>query len=174
MKTENYPNWLVSIEQAKKLKEIGFDSLEIFVDKSGSWYKGGEIFYISVDGELTTYSVKEMYLNGDKSFIPTYTYEQVFKQFRERDLHSHIEVFYTNIKYDKKSPKIFNERKTEILEKPITLYNYFTGHKANGTFIFGASNNTITLHAKNYKSYEKCREDMVNSLIKLYKNGNSV
>ena len=115
-----------------------------------------------------------MYLNGDKSFIPTYTYEQVFKWFREKGLHSHIEVFYTNIKYDKKSPKIFNECKTEILEKPITLYNYFTGHRANGTFIFGASNNTITLHTKNYKSYEECREAMVNSLIKLYKNGNSV
>lgn len=25
MKTNNYPSWLVSVEQAKKLKEIGFD-----------------------------------------------------------------------------------------------------------------------------------------------------
>ena len=58
MKENNYPSWLVPVETAKKLKEIGFNSLEIFVDKSGSWYKGDEIFKIYNDGELATVSVK--------------------------------------------------------------------------------------------------------------------
>lgn len=161
MKENNYPSWLVPVETAKKLKEIGFNSLEIFVDKSGSWYKGDEIFKIYNDGELETISVKETYLAGDVDFIPTYTYEQVFEWFRDKGLHSHIEVLYTNTEYDKKE--------TKILEKPITLYCYFTGHSATGTFFFSRRNTTEVFHTERFKSYEKCREAMVNSLIDKYK-----
>lgn len=156
-----YPSYLVPLNIAKELKNIGFKDKVHFYYNLDKEYKG-------------LYMIREAENFNKNNNISIPVWEQVFEWFRKKGLHSHIEVFYTNIKYDKKSPKIFNECKTEILEKPITLYNYFTGHKANGTFMFGISNNTITLHTKNYKSYEECRETMVNSLIKLYKNESSI
>lgn len=187
MKTNNYPSWLVPIDVAKKLKEIGFnepclvENVEThsedynFINFKEEMYS--EAIVLLEDVEFVSNKDLKDKLGIYKNFVlrtAIPTWEQVFEWFRKKGLHSHIEVFYTNIKYDKKSPKIFNECKTEILEKPITLYNYFTGHKSNGTFMFGISNNTITLHTKNYKSYEECRETMVNSLIKLYKNESSI
>ena len=47
METNNYPNWLVSVEQAKKLKEIGFDLPCAFVLTTNSrpYQPDGIFFY---------------------------------------------------------------------------------------------------------------------------------
>lgn len=140
MKTSNYSSWLVPVKIAKKLKEIGFDSLEIFVDESGSWYRGDEIFYIDTDGELTTVSVKDTYLSRDKrfTFVPTYTYEQVFEWFREKGFYSYI---------DKKS---FPER-----------YVYYIKY---GMVVYSKENLMYDLLPK---TYEEARQQLVNKLIQL-------
>lgn len=174
MKNNNYPNWLVPIDIAEKLKEIGFDSLEIFVDKSGSWYRGDEIFDYDNDGDFITYSVKEAYLNGDKDFMPTYSYEQVFEWFREKGLHCYIEATRTSIEYiDKnlKSPTIFNGKpfKRHNMIEPITLYSYYTGTNAKGSCMFELDNFNLTINTKRFKTYEECRYAMVIDLIEEYK-----
>ena len=139
METNNYPNWLVSIEQAKKLKGIGFDNLEIFVDKSGNWYRGTEIYDFDIDGEIITYSVKETYLNGDNDFIPTYTFEQVLEWFREKGL---VGIILTN----------------EILNEGDPLYF---------PIVDDLDGDYYTLD--NYYTYEEAREALVNKLIEVYK-----
>ena len=174
MENNNYPNWLVPIDIAEKLKEIGFDSLEIFVDKSGSWYRGDEIFDYDNNGDFITYSVKETYLRGDKDFIPTYNYEQVFEWFREKGLHCYIEATKTNIEYvdnNLESPTIFNGKpfKRPNLIQPITLYSYYIGACSKGSFMFQINNHNLTLNTKRFKTYEECRYTMIIDLIEKYK-----
>lgn len=154
MKTENYPSWLVPIEQAKRLKEIGFDSLEIFVDKSDSWYKGDEIFYIYVDGELETYFVKELYLNGDKDFIPTYIYEQVFEWFREKKIYGNINQEWEYGRYN--SPRGLN-------------YFYVINDCRKKDI-----NKTEAIINSGFNNYEEAREALVNKLIEVYGNNTNI
>ena len=152
MKENNYPSWLVPVEIAKKLKEIGFDKECSFV-----LTKSNKIgFTTKVDNQYHLFEELNLNSNSENSLVCIPTWEQVFEWFREKGLHSHIEVLYTNTEYDKKE--------TKVLEKPITLYCYFTGHSATGTFFFSRRNTTEVFHTERFKSYEKCREAMVNSL----------
>jgi hypothetical protein len=150
MLEENYPSWLVPIYLAKKLKEIGF--------------KGG---VLSRDLTLET---KEQ-LSGDLGYctftlddfeegeIPTW--EQVFEWFREKGLHSFIKVFCTNLEFDK--------RDAERLKNPITFYKYVKGKDALGTFSFSIQNYSEISSYNTFRTYEKCREELVKSLIDDYK-----
>lgn len=157
MKENNYPSWLVPVEIAKKLREIGFDKECIFV-----LTKSNKIgFTTKEDNQYHLFEEVNLNSNLENSLVCIPTWEQVFEWFRDKGLHSHIEVLYTNTEYDKKE--------TKILEKPITLYCYFTGHSATGTFFFSRRNTTEVFHTERFKSYEKCREAMVNSLIDKYK-----
>lgn len=157
MKENNYPSWLVPVEIAKKLREIGFDKECVFV-----LTKSNKIgFTTKEDNQYHLFEEVNLNSNLENSLVCIPTWEQVFEWFREKGLHSHIEVLYTNTEYDKKE--------TKILEKPITLYCYFTGHSATGTFFFSRRNTTEVFHTERFKSYEKCRETMVNSLIDKYK-----
>lgn len=157
MKENNYPSWLVPVEIAKKLREIGFDKECIFV-----LTKSNKIgFTTKEDNQYHLFEEVNLNSNLENSLVCIPTWEQVFEWFRDKGLHSHIEVLYTNTEYDKKE--------TKILEKPITLYCYFTGHSATETFFFSMRNTTEVFHTERFKSYEKCREAMVNSLIDKYK-----
>lgn len=163
MKTNDYPNWLVPLDIVEKLKEIGFDSdTEIFVDKSGSWYRGGEIFDYDNDGDFITYSVKEAYLNGDKDFMPTYSYEQVFKWFREKGFNSAIRSGYSEFYKNNESSK-----------KPTLFYEYNIGNFAIGDVIFIVTYNNLCSSRDYFETYEEAREALVKKLIEIYKNENN-
>lgn len=92
MKNNNYPSWLVSLEIAKELKEIGFNEPCIFSYSEGIGitaclrYGSGEEPYISdfIVGGNTPNS----------PYIDLPTYEQVFEWFREKGYHGVIAVRY--------------------------------------------------------------------------------
>ena len=86
METNNYPSWLVSVEQAKKLKEIGFNkptqnttSSDILESKR---YKEENKIYSQ------NYILKESSYNanGTEKGISIPTWEQVFEWFREKEI----------------------------------------------------------------------------------------
>lgn len=82
MKTNNYPSWLVSVEQAKKLKEIGFNEPCAFVltnkDKIGFTTKGGNQYHLLEELDLNS--------NSKGSLVCVPAFEQVFEWFREKGL----------------------------------------------------------------------------------------
>jgi len=82
MKNNNYPNWLVPLEIAKELKEIGFDT-------PCSFYYDELLLKISPyhDEEFSTTNW------NDKLFrycVSLPTWEQVFEWFREKGFDSYI------------------------------------------------------------------------------------
>jgi len=84
MNTKNYPNWLINVGQAKKLKEIGFDepcefSLPI------KQYEDFDINELNFDFQKENHND-----SFDKWSIPTY--EQVFEWFREKGFVSFIKI----------------------------------------------------------------------------------
>lgn len=87
MKNNNYPNWLVSLEIAIKLKEIGFNKKTMFyffsADTTFKFSISEEIpldYILPIgDVELDNYNRKGFYAS-----IPTW--EQVFEWFREKGM----------------------------------------------------------------------------------------
>ena len=77
MNNKNYPNWLVPLEIAKELKEIGFD----MVCQNWQAYES----FVSVN---FTYLDRYRKNNYDVTTIPTW--EQVFEWFREKGFDSYI------------------------------------------------------------------------------------
>lgn len=98
MKNNNYPNWLVPLDIAQQLKEIGFDEPTLFhyyehdfdiTIETNSYYDEGEAqgylhFYIS--------ALKEEDFNHYKIQISIPTWEQVFQWFRSKGYHGVIAV----------------------------------------------------------------------------------
>jgi len=83
METNNYPIWLVSVEIAEKLREIGFDEDNKLIVKL--FEKSSElIIEPSLEINETTY-FKDYLENTDK-YIPLYTYEQVLSWFRNKEI----------------------------------------------------------------------------------------
>lgn len=143
MITNNYPNWLVSVEQAKRLKEIGFDKECHF------FYN----FYEDVN-ELCCYSdiseekAKALFPNeynknsdGYYMYLSIPSHEQVFEWFREKGLESMIDfhcvielIVKTGYKY-----RIFSMKNLKLIE--------------NDFFI---------------EKYEEVREALINKLIEVY------
>ena len=93
MKNNNYPTWLVPIEIAKELKEIGFNKKTMFY-----FFSGDTTFKCSIsedipldyilpieDIELDNYNRKGFYAS-----IPVW--EQVFEWFRGKGYHGVIAV----------------------------------------------------------------------------------
>ena len=84
MKNNNYPNWLVSLEIAKELKTIGFDTpCSFYYDekllKISPWHDE-EFIVTNWNDKLFRYCVS----------IPTW--EQVFEWFREKGFVSFIKI----------------------------------------------------------------------------------
>ena len=88
MKTNNYPSWLVSVEQAKKLKEIGFDEYCVFYTRV---LKNGETSNYTISVCRDTYDKiipgirNKDHIDTDNTFgISLPTFEQVFEWFRNK------------------------------------------------------------------------------------------
>lgn len=101
MKTNNYPSWLVPIETAKKLKEIGFDKPSPFVlQYKRAVILSGYDFYcesgyidleIDVDEQLERVNSKEI------TIIPTW--EQVLEWFRNKGFRISLENHEDSTKF---------------------------------------------------------------------------
>lgn len=137
MKKNNYPSWLVSIEQAEKLKKIGFDlptqnttSIEVLESKR---YKDENKIYSK------EYVLKGNLYNANetKGGLSIPTWEQAFEWFREKGLVGTIVYF-----------------KDTFLNK--TLYSFEV--KDEKGYLVSASRDII-------EKYEVAREKLLNSLI---------
>ena len=146
MKNNNYPTWLVPIEIAKELKEIGFDEPTLFhyyendfdvTIETNSYYDEGEAqgylhFYIS--------AFKEENFNRDKKCFSLPAWEQVFEWFRDKGLFHSICITEDLIEDVK-------EFEAEIRD-----------------------NNADIIYIIHRDTYEEVREALVKALIRTYKN----
>ena len=92
MKNNNYPNWLVPLEIARKLKEIGMTGSEFVVcnDEHYGWYRNEEMYDYDNDGEFIIYTALEASEWKNSNLEPTYTWEQVFEWFREKKIYGNV------------------------------------------------------------------------------------
>lgn len=146
MKNNNYPTWLVSLEIAKELKEIGFNEPTLFYYcesdfdisvETNDYYNEGEAqgylsFYIS--------ALKEEDFNIYKKCISIPTCEQVFEWFREKGMFHSICIV------------------NDLLED----VKYFEAEIRD--------NNGDIICILSRVTYEEAREALVKSLIQTYKN----
>ena len=152
MKNNNYPNWLVPLDIAQQLKEIGFDEPTLFhyyendfdvTIETNDYYNEGEAqgylsFYIS--------ALKEEDFNIYKKCISLPTWEQVFEWFREKGFDSYIGL--ENHPYPDEG-----------------IYYYFEISKPNLYRI-----NQLAFQG-DFDNYEEAREELVYKLIEIYKSG---
>ena len=148
MKTNNYPNWLVPLEIAKELKEIGFNEYcpffvypnddEVFISGTVTveedWLDEDNYGEVIID-----LSVTECGKFNKLNFQTIPTWEQVFEWFREKGYHCIIAV-----------------RCGEVEEE----YSYRIEH-INELIIDFDQANPLT--------YEEAREALVKELIQIYK-----
>ena len=135
MKNKNYPTWLVPLEIAKELKEIGFDEPCHF---QFLYYHGWEMLKKRGDeyGFITSNSCRAYVVenhNGiGKLSVPTW--EQVFEWFREKGFRIFLEnhkdstkfMFY-NMKIDggkhfKGEFQSYEEAREALVKKLIKIY----------------------------------------------------
>ena len=141
MKNNNYPNWLVPLEIAKELKEIGFNKKTMFY-----FFSADTTFKFSIsedipldyilpigDVELDNYNRKGFYAS-----IPAW--EQVFEWFRDKGLFHSICITEDLIEDVK-------EFEAEIRD-----------------------NNADIIYIIHRDTYEEVREALVKALIQTYKN----
>ena len=148
MKNNNYPNWLVSLEIAKELKEIGFNEpctfaidytqyIEPFlVQQINKGYNA--VFYGEV--RMLKYETLDKDLLDKIAIIPTW--EQVFEWFREKGFESYIRL---------ESHSHFDEGN----------YYYFEITKSNLRQLDWQGD---------FDDYNEVREALVKALIQTYKN----
>ena len=95
METNNYPNWLVNVGQAKRLKEIGFDIPCAFVltnkDKIGFTTNESNQYHLFEELDLNS--------NSESSLVCIPTYEQVFEWFREKGFRIFLENHEDSTKF---------------------------------------------------------------------------
>ena len=141
MNTQNYPTWLVPLEIAIKLKEIGFDKKTMFY-----FFSGDTTFKFSIsedmpldyilpigDIELDNYNRKGFYAS-----IPNW--EQVFEWFREKGYHGVIAV---------------GDESGEVNEYSYCI-NYLNELQCD-------------FEQDSHLTYEEAREALVKALIQTYK-----
>lgn len=149
MKVNSYHNWLVPLEIAKKIKEIGFDEPCAFYTRIPLKEKTSidKIPYVSNDCYSKLKGVKNSeHINDDITYglsIPTW--EQVFEWFREKGLVGTIE--YEDF----------------ILDDKTCYYAYRITDKLGDILFY--SPNYIT-----YETYEEAREALAIKLIEFYEN----
>lgn len=148
MKTNNHPTWLVPLETAIKLKEIGLNEPTLFhcyesdfdvSVETKDYYNEGEAqgylnFYIS--------ALKEEDFNIYKKCVSIPTYEQVFEWFISKGFIGTVVCF-----------------RDASLNKPIYIFEI---KDENGYLISSSKNIT--------EKYEEAREALVNKLIEVYGN----
>lgn len=139
-----HEEFLVPIEIAKELKEIGFDKPCLFDYRNDNIYlEGSASVGFSLDPDNTDFvaAIEQLceFSNRDISdWVTIPTYEQVFAWFREKGLYGNIEA----------------------------------GSKYNSIYIF--SDNDLDMGSNIYPTYEEAREELLKRLIKIYKDGNNI
>ena len=142
MKNNNYPNWLVPIEIAKELKEIGFDT-------PCSFYYDELLLKISPyhDEEFSTTNW------NDKLFrycVSLPTWEQVFEWFREKKIYGNVNQEWEYGRYN----------------SPIGLNYFYVINDCRKKKI----NKTKAIVNGGFDNYEEAREELVIKIIRTYKN----
>ena len=155
MKNNNYPTWLVPIEIAKELKEIGFyvptlfhyyeNDFDITIE-TNSYYDEGEAqgylnFYIS--------AFKEENFNRDKKCISIPTWEQVFDWFRGKKIYGNVNQEWEYGRYN----------------SPIGLNYFYVINDCRNKKI----NKTKAIVNGGFDNYEEAREELVKTVIQTYK-----
>ena len=136
----NYEEFLVPIEIAKELKEIGFDKPCLFDYRNDNIYlEGSASVGFSLDPDNTDFvaTIEQLWevSNQDAAgLVAVPTYEQVFAWFRKKGLYGNIEV----------------------------------GNKYNSIYIF--SDNDLDMGSNIYPTYEEAREELLKKLINIHKN----
>lgn len=146
MKMNDYPNWLVPIKTAKKLKKIGFNTNTFFLynEEDEPKVMFGLNTFEEVDGQ-SNLEIEQLYLYQEADMesyecvLPTW--EQAIEWFIDKNLIGTIEYR----KFDEKDP----------------YYAYCITNNMTKVLDY-SSNNT------RYKTYKEAREALVNKLIKLY------
>ena len=140
----DHEEFLVPIEIAKELKEIGFDKSCLFDYRYNNIYlEGSASVGFSLDPDNTDFvaAIEQLceFSNRDISdWVTIPTYEQVFAWFRKKGLYGNIEA----------------------------------GSKYNSIYIF--SDNDLDMGSNIYPTYEEAREELLKRLIKIYKDGNNI
>lgn len=141
MKINNYPNWLVPLEIAEKLRNIDFNE---------KCY-----FYYDITLQRVLYPVEEEnrfeerfrfvkdWNDSFKDCISLPTWEQMFEWFRNKGFIGNIIYYFDNYK-----------------NKPLYIGQITTNKDAR---ILYSSAGIIEI-------YEEAREELVNKLIKIYEN----
>ena len=89
MKINNHPYWLVSVEQAMKLKEIGFDLPCAFVLTN----KGEIGFTTRESNHYHLLDKLDLNSNSKSSLVYVPAFEQVFEWFRSKGYHSTLHTY---------------------------------------------------------------------------------
>lgn len=134
MKTENYPSWLVPLEIAKSLKEIGFNkptqnTTSSDILESKRYKEENKIYSQNYILKGSSYNA-----NNTKGGISISTWEQVFEWFREKDFRITLEnhkdstkfIFYNmkikEGKHFKGEFSIYEEAREKLAEQLIKVY----------------------------------------------------
>ncbi|WP_314809794.1 hypothetical protein [Capnocytophaga granulosa] len=117
MKNNNYPTWLVPLEIAIKLKEIGFKEKCLCY-----WHEYFHRIECSTDDEDRL--CPEYYdYNTDESTTSLPTWEQVFEWFRDRKYYGTLNTykdgfsFYCEINYNNQYIKVYSKTYEEVREE---------------------------------------------------------
>lgn len=150
MKNNNYPNWLVPIEIAKELKEIGFEEechfFWNFYEDVNKMCCYADISEEDDDFLLpNTYNYNNKNSTGYYVYLSLPTWEQVFEWFREKGFDSYIGL--ENLPYPNEG-----------------IYYYFEISKPNLYRI-----NQLDWQGE-FDDYNEAREALVKALIQTYKN----
>ena len=134
MKTENYPSWLVPLEIAKSLKEIGFtkptqNTTSSDILESKRYKEENKIYSQNYILKGSSYNA-----NNTKGGISIPTWEQVFEWFREKDFRITLEnhkdstkfIFYNmkikEGKHFKGEFSTYEEAREKLAEQLIKVY----------------------------------------------------
>ena len=134
-----HEEFLVPVEIAKELKEIGFDKPCLFDYRNDNIYlEGSASVGFSLDPDNTDFvatidGLEEVVNQEGAYWVTIPTYDQVFAWFREKGLYGNIEA----------------------------------GSKYNSIYVF--SDSDLDMGSKIYPTYEEAREELLKKLIKIYK-----
>ena len=144
MKNNNYPSWLVPLEIAKELKEIGFKEKCLCY-----WHEYFHRIECSTDDEDRL--CPEYYdYNTDESTTSLPTWEQIFEWFREKKIYGNVNQEWEYGRYN----------------SPIGLNYFYVINDCRKKKI----NKTKAIVNGGFDNYEEAREELVIKIIRIYKN----
>lgn len=148
-KENNYPTWLVPVETAIRLKEIGFNEYCVHYTRvvKNADETLEKIIRVCYDhyGRMTPGIRNSDHIDTETTIgVSVPTWEQVLEWFRENNLIGTIE--YEDFNIDDKT----------------YYYAYCIMNKLGKVLFYSPNYNT-------YETYEEAREELINHLIRFYK-----